>query len=83
MSLTPSLRKLALDSYSSITCPHCGQPKSGRKSFCTKCYWALPEAERKALYKAFTSGYADAWDAAMTWLQAESDIPKAKAKPPL
>lgn len=59
-----------LRSLASPKCPHCGEAKRETQSFCRECYWALPQAMRRALYDPIGGGYAEAFDAAMDWLKS-------------
>jgi hypothetical protein len=48
----------------------CGIPKMPGRTFCRKCYYALSEAVRKALYKRAGHGYEEAYTAAVRDLAA-------------
>jgi hypothetical protein len=43
----------------------CGVPKMPGRTFCRKCYYALSEAVRKALYKRMGNGYQEAYEVAV------------------
>jgi hypothetical protein len=47
----------------------CGRPKKRGYAFCYKCYRALPDEMRKALWKRLRAGFEDAYEEAVTWLQ--------------
>lgn len=49
----------------SCTCPACGFPKTGRKTLCKSCYFALPQPMRNALYQGVRDGYEEAVFAAL------------------
>jgi hypothetical protein len=46
----------------SKTCGSCGGRKREKMSHCTKCYYALPSATRRALYQGFGDGYEEAYE---------------------
>lgn len=46
----------------------CGGPKGRGKSFCYRCYKSLPDDMQRALYRPFTGGYIQAYDAAVKYL---------------
>ena len=46
----------------------CRAKKRVRNTFCNKCYWSLPEAMRRALYRHVGEGYEEAYAAAATIL---------------
>jgi hypothetical protein len=72
-----SLTEIAWDDLASEICGHCGRKKQKRQSFCRRCYFALPEGLRRQLYTPFSGGYAEIYDEAKTYLQCETDIPRA------
>ena len=49
----------------------CGRPKQSRKSFCYRCYRALPHEMQQDLYCMVGFGYEEAFEAAATWLETE------------
>lgn len=49
-------------------CVCAGRKKSG-ESFCRRCYFTLPGRMRQALYRAFSSGYVEAYDEAKEFLK--------------
>jgi hypothetical protein len=58
-----------LKALTSDTC-RCGAFKKQNQSFCGKCYHALPEANRRALYARLGRGYREAFEAACALLDA-------------
>jgi hypothetical protein len=46
----------------------CGGPKPPKKTFCTRCFFALPAAMRKNLYQRIGEGYETAYNAAVVRL---------------
>jgi len=71
MALSESPRQQALREFADSICTVCRSPKKPKQSFCLKCYYALPEEMRKALYRRFGSGYEEAYDDAKDWLKQE------------
>lgn len=55
----PSTRDL-MRSLMSTICPACGNVKATRQTLCRKDYYALPPANRKALYQRVGEGYEEA-----------------------
>ena len=51
----------------------CGREKQARNTFCNNCYYKLPSEIKKALYKRFGDGYEQAYDAAVQFLNGESN----------
>ena len=51
----------------------CGKPKQQDRPFCVACYVALPQRMRAKLYRGLHDGFAEAYDDALTYLQAETD----------
>jgi hypothetical protein len=47
----------------------CGCLKTKGQTFCSTCYYRLPEPMRAALYKSLADGYMDAYHAAMEFLK--------------
>jgi len=47
----------------------CGGEKKSGKSFCYTCFKALPEEHQKDLYKRLGSGYEQAYDTAVEYLE--------------
>jgi hypothetical protein len=47
----------------------CGAAKGVKMSHCRGCYFALPGAQRKALYRRIGEGYAEAFDASLATLR--------------
>jgi hypothetical protein len=39
----------------------CGQPKATKQTFCPKCYYSLPQAMQRALYRRMGEGYEEAY----------------------
>lgn len=72
-----SLTEIAWDDLLSEICGHCGRKKQVKHSFCRRCYFALPDRLRKRLYTPMSEGYAEIYDEAKTYLQCETDIPRA------
>lgn len=50
----------------------CGRAKGTMKSFCNKCYYALPPAMKRALYKRVGQGYEQAYTRALERLKLEA-----------
>jgi hypothetical protein len=71
--LSESLVGTALRALESVSC-FCGQTKQRRRSFCSRCYFALPHVMRAALYRTFGDGYAQEYDAAKDYLRIEAGI---------
>ena len=71
MTLTESPRQQALREYELEECAVCTLPKKPKQSFCVRCYYALPEGMRVALYARYGSGYEEAYDEAKDWLRQE------------
>lgn len=71
MPLSESLGAQALRELHEPTCPNCGKAKLCSRSFCSPCYYRLPEAMRKALYHTFGRGYSNSYDEAKTYLKGE------------
>jgi hypothetical protein len=46
----------------------CGRPKKPRRSFCLRCYRALPADMQRALYRRLTCGYEEAFEEAAAYL---------------
>lgn len=59
----PTLQEQCYSSLASISCPACRGGKKARQSFCGRCYFALPQSTRKALYVA--EGYVETWKSAL------------------
>ena len=59
-----------IKSLKSNECPGCDGYKKERKSLCYKCYKSLPNDMQRALYKRFGSGYREALDDALKYLEA-------------
>lgn len=63
-----------------ITGPHglksviceCGRTKREMQSFCGKCYYALPQRVRRALYSRIGGGYEEAHAEARKILKGEA-----------
>lgn len=66
--LTPSLKQEAIRSLNGLVCV-CGAKKKHAQSFCRECYFSLPTEYRTALYRPFSQGYVEAWDAARDYLR--------------
>ena len=71
MPLSESLEQQAIRELGETVCPGCAGPKQRKRSFCGPCYFSLPPAMQKALYKPLSEGYATAYDEAKTWLKVE------------
>lgn len=71
-----SLAQEALRELRSDRCV-CRRAKKPKESFCSGCYFALPPAMRKTLYRMMSEGYAEHWDEARDWLRINTErIPK-------
>jgi hypothetical protein len=55
------------DDLDSSHCAACGKGKQSRRSFCGKCYYALPPPTRSALY--ISEGYAETYTHALNFLR--------------
>lgn len=53
----------------SEVCPACDKTKKERQTFCSRCYYKLSGAQRKALYRLIGEGYEHAFDDAMKTLK--------------
>jgi ribosomal protein L40E len=51
----------ALEDLLGTTCKGCGGTKPSRMSHCRKCYFSLPKAMRRALYRRIGEGYEAAY----------------------
>lgn len=65
----------------------CGAPKGRGQSFCRICYHALTRAQKAALYRRITAGYADAYADARHHLEqlgrlAQEAPPTTSGPPP-
>lgn len=47
----------------------CGKKKQARRTFCARCYYALPGQMRQDLYHLFGHGYEDSYATAMRCLK--------------
>jgi len=63
-------RKFYLDMLVSDECL-CGRSKQPRRTFCYRCFKALPYDMQKELYKRMGAGYEEAVESACAWLQTE------------
>lgn len=72
MPLSESLDAQALRELGETICAGCGKPKARGRSFCAKCYFALPPNIRQSLYRTFGRGYSQAYDSAKDWLRIET-----------
>ena len=52
----------------------CGATKKPRMSHCSKCYWALPNPQRRALYNLIGQGYGEAFAASVETLKAAGRV---------
>jgi len=64
----PDERQFYIDELKSDEC-RCGRPKQRGRSMCFRCYYALPNDMRRALYRRMGSGYEAAYDAAIKFLE--------------
>jgi hypothetical protein len=53
----------------------CGAFKKRGHSFCAKCFYSLPEANRRALFTQPGKGYREAFEAACALLDAGEGAP--------
>ena len=60
----------------STTC-RCGRAKKTRQTFCSQCYYSLPQAMRNALYRRLGVGYEEAYEEAEKHLD---DVGRPRAK---
>jgi len=79
MSLSESLEAEAVRVLDSTECL-CGRVKTRGHSFCRPCYFALPAQTRQKLYTPLSEGYAEIWDEARCYLQAQVDKAGRRAK---
>lgn len=63
-------RKFYLDMLRSDECL-CERSKQPGRTFCYRCYKALPHDMQKDLYQRMGAGYEEAVEAACAWLQTE------------
>jgi tRNA(Ile2) C34 agmatinyltransferase TiaS len=70
--LSESSRQQAWNELKSQVCPACNRQKDDFKSFCRRCYFALPEDMKKALYRRFGHGYEEAHEEAREHLKGEA-----------
>ena len=61
------------DEFRATKCAVCDDRKGQQRSFCRRCYYALPAAMRQALWRLFGEGYEAAYEAAKSWLQAKKE----------
>ncbi|MBI3654141.1 MAG: hypothetical protein HY231_24175 [Acidobacteria bacterium] len=66
-----SLRGQAIEELQSNQCV-CGERKKSGNSFCHLCYFRLPPKMRQALYRTFSDGYAEDYDAAKDYLKTSN-----------
>ena len=52
----------------------CGALKKPRMSHCQRCYYTLPQPQRRALYDLIGRGYAEAFDRSVETLRAAGRI---------
>jgi hypothetical protein len=52
----------------------CGDPKDTRRTFCKRCYYALPPRLRSALYAKLGHGYEEAVDEAEAFLRSKGRV---------
>lgn len=57
----------------STTCA-CEREKAPYRSFCARCFRALPGDLQRGLYRRMGDGYEEAYEAAFRWLQREGLI---------
>jgi hypothetical protein len=67
--LTRERRLEILKSLGSTKCEACGETKHPKMSHCRGCYFALPQAMRRALYKRFGEGYEEAFEESLQFLK--------------
>lgn len=70
MDKVKTLTDIAWDDLMSETCANCKGRKYKKMSFCSNCYYKLPESTRKALYTAMSDGYAEIYDEAVELLKS-------------
>lgn len=61
-----------IDELSSTAC-RCGKNKRPRNTFCTGCYYSLPQPMPVALYHRVGQGYEEAYAAAAEFLDARKE----------
>lgn len=71
-------RKALTDLRSGVC--RCQKPKKPNESLCKACYYALPPALRKALYKPLRQGYVEAFNDASSFLDAMESTERAQRK---
>lgn len=59
--------KELLKELASTTC-RCGKDKKAKETFCKTCYFLLPMAKRRALYKRVGEGYEEAYQDACSYI---------------
>lgn len=65
MALTESGDRRIWREYMGLECAVCEKKKSKAQSFCSSCYYKLPEGMRKSLYRRFGDGYEEAYEEAI------------------
>lgn len=68
MALSRSEEQDYLDELYGRQC-FCGSRKKSSQTFCSNCYFRLPNDMRKALYRRFGHGYESAVDRAKEYLR--------------
>lgn len=66
--ITRDRRFEILRSLGSTECGGCGKEKKPKMSHCRKCYYALSPTMRQSLYRQFGSGYEEAYEASLRYL---------------
>ena len=66
--MLPSDVQFYMDELESNGC-QCGNPKRPGQPLCYNCYKRLPLDLQRGLCKAIRSGYAEAYEAAVKWLE--------------
>ena len=59
-----------------VECHGCGGAKEMQKTFCRRCYYALPPRMRKALYSPIGDGYEEAREEAGAFLRDRALHPR-------
>lgn len=74
MPLSESLEQTAIRELSATACGHCGQAKMKGRSFCLRCYRALPQQMQWNLWVSMSMGYASKHDEARDWLKINRPV---------
>ena len=57
------------DCFYSRKCSVCGGRKTRGSAFCRYCYAELPAALQRSLWKRFSEGFEEAYQASLSWFR--------------